>query len=174
MCITMTSQNNNAPILIVDLQGFQYNNSDFILKELATMHCNTNQQSHYVFKPPQSFSTLARGEQAQYRWLENHYHGLRWSNGHTHLSDLPNILSRLCTENVVIVCKGRMKKDFLQHYLPQNKIINLDDCPIRLPSLKLLDVPKCLEHVKEQHNHCALTNVSFLNYCIVNLDIKLY
>lgn len=182
----MTQISNIVPTLIIDLQGFQYKDNEFIVKELAAVCCNTKRQAHYLFKPPYPFSSLAHDEKTQYRWLEKNHHSLKWSHGYIQLTELPLILQRLCQnaannyrhrlllEDVVILCKGRMKKNFLLPHLRCNRIIDLDDYSPYLPSLKSLNVPKCLEHFQyNNNNHCALANVHFLNKCIVDLEIKL-
>lgn len=182
----MTSLKSEFPTLIIDLQGFQYKKNEFIVKELAAVCCNTNQQAHYFFKPPNPFLSLTQGEQAQYRWLESNYHGgVKWSDGYIQLSEFPLILQRLCqnaannyghntlSQDVIILCKGRLKKNILLHHLRWNKIIDLDYCCPCLPSLKSLNAPRCMEHIQPNYSHCALANVHFLNKCIVDLDIKL-
>lgn len=182
----MTSLSSEFPTLIVDLQGFQYKENEFTVKELAVVCCNTNQQAHYFFKPPNPFSSLTQGEKNQYRWLQNNYHGgVKWSDGYIQLSDFPIILQRLCQnivhnygcnvapQDVIILCKGRLKKNILQTHLRWNKIIDLDDCFPNIPSLKSLRVPSCMEHIQPSRSHCALANVHYLNKYIVDLNIKL-
>lgn len=184
--IMMTPLSSEFPTLIVDLQGFQYKENEFTVKELAAVCCNTNHEAHYFFKPPKPFSSLTQGEQTQYRWLEKNYHGgVKWSDGYIQLSEFPMILQRLCKiaannhrhrvspQNVTILCKGRLKKDILLHHLRWNKIIDLDDCSPCLPSLKSLNTPRCMEHIQPNYSHCALANVHFLYKCIVDLNIKL-
>lgn len=174
------------PTLIIDLQGFQYKDSEFIVKELAVVCCNTKQQAHYLFKPPYPFSSLPHDKKTQYRWLERNHHGLKWSQGYIQLTELPLILQRFCQnavnnhqrqhslplEDVIILCKGRIKKNFLQQFLRWNKIIDLDDFLLCLPSLKSLNIPKCVEHSRFNNCHCALANVYFLHKCIVDLNIR--
>lgn len=182
----MAQLSSTVPTLIIDFQGFQYKDGEFIVKELAAVCSNTKQQAHYIFKPPCPFSSLAHDKKTQYRWLEKNHHGLKWSQGYIQLIELPLILHRLCQnavnnyrhrlllEDVVVLCKGRMKKNFLLQYLTENKIMDLDDYLPFLPSLKSLNIPKCLEHFQYNNvSHCALANAHFLDKCIVDLNRKL-
>lgn len=178
----MIALNGEAATLIIDVQGFQYKHKEFIPKEMAAICSNTNQQAHYLFEPPYSFSSLTRDEKDHYRWLEKNYHGgIRWCDGYIQLSKLTNIFQNLCDrvvksysqkilqDDVLLVCKGRMKKEFLQSYLINNKIVDLDDYPYSFPCLKSLNMSTCLEH-NMYYSHCALANVQLLSKCILNLS----
>lgn len=172
---------NELPILIIDIQGFQYKAGQFIPKEMAALCLHTNQHVHYVFQPPYPFSSLTRREKMHYYWLEENYHGgLKWKDGYIQLSKLTYILQHICEQaakghdgklpkDVLIICKGAMKKTFLQSCLNGNVVVNLDDHHKTFPSLRTSNTPMCLEHLYN-YGHCALANVYIINKCISNLS----
>lgn len=185
LCERSVMSHSEVPILIIDMQGFQYKRRGFILKELAAIYHNTGQQAHYLFKSPYPFLSLTQEEKVHCQWLEKNYHCLSWRDGYVHLSELSKILQRLCriavnthpqqilSKDVIVVCKGSMKKHFLQPHLKWNKIIDLDDYSNSLPSLRFLNGPRCAEHIEHFPGRCALTNVYFINKLIVDGNIKL-
>lgn len=180
----MTTFNSGIPILIIDVQGFRYKKKEFILKELAAVCVNTSEYRHYIFKPPYPFCSLSHEEKKQYRWLERNYlSGIQWRDGHSKLSELPQLLHSLCRmvaennsqhvkcKDVIILCKGTIKKSFLQPYFKWNTVLDLDDLS-SLPSLKLSTENKCLQHANYSSSHCALGNVFFIKKCMSENNIK--
>lgn len=146
---------------ILDFQAYVLNRKKIVPKELAIFDGYAT--SHYIFKPPVTFTSLSAHDKRQVSWLENNYHGLRWSIGWISLRDLPNILKYECLNDLVYV-KGSEKKSFIQNILGHTAVV--EEYPSLQPTLHRLDLkPRCFYH--SYNGHCAINHVVTLysHYC---------
>lgn len=143
--------------VIVDFQGFKYENNEFVFKELCVYE--KGRIHHYLFKPPKCYSFLTSVEQQRMEWLKNNFHGLTWREGDVPYQCLRPILITHCTGESILV-KGTEKVKILQSILGCEKHIrSMDDdgCP------KLENLLEESGYVCDYHNNkiftCAYTNV---------------
>lgn len=138
---------------ILDVQGFLLDRKNFVPKELAIYDgvCI----SHYIFKPPVKFSLLSKENKWQIFWLENNFHGLKWSIGWISLAELSSILHHDTVNDSDIYVKGLEKTKFIQNYL--GEIVK--EYPSVNPTLSTaLEKPSCFYHTISC-GHCAINNV---------------
>lgn len=144
--------------LAIDVQGFAAD-GDFIPKELAIT--DGTKTSHYIFKPPRPFRKLSSQTKKTVRWLERYHHGLRWNDGVVDLAEVPVILRRFAALAHTIYVKGHQKLNFLQQYINEDFLINLEHC--KIPNVRK-EVPACFYH-SNNNCICALNNcVMIYNY----------
>lgn len=141
---------------ILDVQGFFLDKKEFFPKELALF--DGTHISHYIFKPPKKYSTLSVENKIQIHWLENNFHGLKWSVGYVPLSELTNILKHETSNNIVYV-KGLEKTRYIQNIVGSEFV---EEYPHTEPALhKILRKPSCFYHTIP-YGHCAIVNVKLL------------
>lgn len=102
--------------IVIDFQCFRWNKCSLIPKELATCN-NDNKKSHFIFKPPFSFSAITEEDRSVARYISSYHHGIRWHDGFTSCSVFDEIIKRLCVNVDVIYVKGRQKKDYLKNII---------------------------------------------------------
>jgi hypothetical protein len=148
--------------VIVDIQGFKYRKNDFILKEIAVL-CSKYQYHHFIIKPPIDFQSLSNDERKQIIWTTNHIHGLYWQDGFYAFNDIKNFLKNHLKDKLIYV-KGYEKKIFLENFLNNNRILNVEE--IDCPNLKTLK-SNCKEY-----NHCskAIQNVYLVKKFLLNKE----
>ena len=71
---------------LVDLQGFKQPVNDYVLKELALVSVESDEEPLVlVFKPPYPWRRLTDKYKSENEWLTRCYHGLDWNAGdHEH------------------------------------------------------------------------------------------
>lgn len=135
----------------LDIQDYTLNRKKFIPKEVAMYDGNAG--SHYIFKPPFKFSALSTENKKQVMWLEKHYHGIKWSDGWVNLTELPNILFKDCSNQLVYV-KGFDKTKFIQNVA---KNCDIREYPFPEPCLHKSNLrPNCFNH--GSNTHCVISN----------------
>lgn len=143
-------------MIFLDMQCF-YSDGELVPKELAVY--DGEQLSHYIFKPPCAFRDLSDSCKKQIVWLENNYHGLKWSRGFTPLSEISRILRDKCFGRTVLV-KGLEKTNFIHKF--RCGALSICECPFTYPALHTLYLsPACQFHTVP-YDHCAITNVLIL------------
>lgn len=153
-------------LFIVDVQGFQYKNSDFICKEIAVLRNFTC--SHVIVNAPINYDQLNQKFKHQVDWLTENCHGLRWDElGTIDYCQVQTYLRNLAADyNGAIFVKGMQKKKWLQRYL-QNEVIDLEakfSCPTRLPEI----LEQCAYHYGYKRR-CSRDNVFKLGeWCLSN------
>ena len=149
----------NMSSIVVELEGFQLNTNDFIIKELAFYVVDYGYHGCWNFLPPFPWSELSVKNKKTAAWLTRNCHGLRWESGDFLYSSLELILKSLLTSYNTVYTKGLEKSIFLERKSGQ-KILNLNDfsCPkvISLESLQI-KCPVYIPHFK----HCALVKDFF-------------
>lgn len=148
-------------IAIVDLQGFIHNDV-FVIKEICIL--TKNNRIHEIVKSPYPLTSLSAKYKQQVKWLENHYHGLKWNQGYITQKDLYNTITPILNNKFIIV-KGLNKIKWMREILSQqiNIYINAEDmgCNIRLSkpfSKQETENIQCCKNHKFENNNCALQN----------------
>lgn len=144
--------------VIIDVQGFVVEKSQFLPKELAVY--DGQKLAHYVFQPPYNLEFLPIEFQRQAKWLMENFHGLDWNCGFVPSHQCNNILIQVSKDVNVVYVKGREKANFLRKIISQQDVVELSETP----SLPSTSQPKCFVHSKNKNKvyKCALTNVYFL------------
>lgn len=175
----MTQSNNitsGKTLAVADLQGFLYDNNEFILKELCFSILSGNTSSdkseyhHYIFAPPIKWYALSKKCRASALWLRTFHHGFFWNQGQIHYNDRIDYIKPLLQENLIILVKGRQKIQWLKEVC-RNSTIDVRDIEKELTdeftnfrladeAYKLSNVHHCRMHgiVK----HCAKQNVKII------------
>lgn len=149
----------------VDLQGFN-SNENFVVKEICIL--TKNLKFHEIVKSPHSFSDLTSKYKQQVKWLENNYHGLRWSQGYITQEELLKTIVPILRNKFIFV-KGSNKLRWLREMLDQQIkfCVNIEDmdCNIKLSypiSKDCIDQEnekvKCCNKHTFMKSHCALRN----------------
>uniref|UniRef100_A0ABD2W9V1 EF-hand domain-containing protein n=1 Tax=Trichogramma kaykai TaxID=54128 RepID=A0ABD2W9V1_9HYME len=82
-------------VYLPDMQGFRAE-SKFIIKELAIIPLyNGNIPKLYLFKAPHGFEKYWPKNNEINRWLERHYHRLKWNHGVVSYDKLGDILKKV-------------------------------------------------------------------------------
>ena len=71
---------------IVDIQGFRLSINEVIIKELAILPVNNNNNEsarpfNFLFQPPCELTSISSNYRNINRWLENNLHGIAWTAG---------------------------------------------------------------------------------------------
>lgn len=143
-------------IYAVDIQGFVIKDA-FIPKELTFQKCGEDDFFTYLFKPIIPFLYLTNAEKKQVRWLEKYHHCIQYSTGDMCIDRIRNILAPLNFKRIYV--KGREKKKFLEKYLSNCTICELES-DINCPKF-IRQVNNCRNH-KYEYNICSENNVKCL------------
>lgn len=154
---------------IVDFQAFKDLTNRFIIKELTILSENGCLSKTFMFKPPIPFNRLPQKLQKQTRWLEQFYHGIRWSSGDTSYGDIVKIFSDLILKGDIFVTDIKKKQcleEILLPFFEDIKIFNLQD--FGCPGLKFL---KRRQLNRQMYGKCPFphksVNCSTLNACLL-------
>lgn len=134
--------------VVLDIEGYNFRNSKFIVKELAV--CGDYLDS-IVFGPPKEYSTLTVDELKTYTWLFKHLHGLDWNTGDLNYCYLRQICEsiKLRYPGAKFYSKG-VEKSLIVAELLDTPVFNLED--LGCPKVNFLVVPKesyfCANHSK--------------------------
>ncbi|KAK9694271.1 hypothetical protein QE152_g33633 [Popillia japonica] len=161
-------------MFIVDIQGFQYKESEFIIREIAIYDIESNMIDHALIKLQHAVTWFSPDVRKHMQWCTNNIHGLEWkekddtgnSNNICKPVYLPqesigNYLKDIIGNNTILV-KGLNKKKALEKFLC-NTIIDMDkfNCP-NIDSLSNCNLDThCGEHINNTLN-CAKNNVCAL------------
>ena len=153
---------------IVDVQGFQYKDSDFICKELTLLPVEScSSEIHIFFKFCIKFEHLEKLLQRQANYLTSHVHGLIWEKNKNDEEEYTNLSSLLLQSGIhkksQIIVKGLQKKRWLEKILPDFSIMNVEDigCP-SLFSLKKENKYHCGKHINNNLS-CAYQNAHLIH-----------
>lgn len=159
-------------IAFIDIQGFRCNET-FIPKEIYVKIYPENLKFHAIIKSPFSIKKLSSNCLKQTRWLTDHYHGIKWSDGSITLSNFLEIIEKPL-QGKEILCKGVEKTEWLRMLLNKNanECQNMEEynCKIKL-SEHLNRHLTCMYHMNKNH-HCAITNVEALVKWFVDEKFK--
>lgn len=149
-----------AATALLDIQGFQLDNNEFIVKELAIRI--GQQLNHYLFKPPIPFNKLTDRERRTVSYVERKIHGLRYSSGYMEYTELRKILHAINVDTIYV--KGHQKYRFLRQCRLRPEVVNLET---DMPQPKMdIGIPACLNH-RHGYFRCSINSVNIL-YNLLN------
>lgn len=144
---------------VVDCQGFQYKETNFICKELAikpVFSC-CNSIKYYLFNFDLTSNMLSNDFVNHLNFLKKHIHGLTWETNFSenirNYTELQKILyDEIITKGYkTVYVKGKQKKDWLYKML--DRVLNQDNCVIDIINIETyFDCPKLVE-LKQQSEH---------------------
>jgi len=135
-----------------DLQGFWKPDKTFVLKEIAVLHPGALTPIVFQFAVPCPWRDLPTSYQKKNRWLEQRFHGLRWSAGRLPYDTVRGILTSLFKGATRIYVKGYEKAVWLRQLSGLDiPIVDLSD--LGCPSLRKL---------QSTNTTCAARNVILL------------
>ena len=164
--------------LIIDIQGFNDNNDNFVPKEIAIVSLDEEKSvGHWVIAPDYPFYHLEYNARARNIWLTNNHHNLYWRDGSVKIDYVVQELRKI-TKNVdFIYVRGSCKSKYLQEILEKN-IIDLET-DIYNPSFEKMPVieEKCYLHCSRKNNKrkysCALKNALIIRQWILEGSRKI-
>ncbi|KAK4883087.1 hypothetical protein RN001_006406 [Aquatica leii] len=145
----------------VDLQGFRGADKKFIPKEVAVVSSDGDYCEVLLIKPPMPYSTLPKSVKNEVYYLENYFHGLKWSTGYINFEDFEDELRKLLTPFNGIFVKGYEKQNTLNFL--NKPVVNMEglSCPTFKELKKKMQAIKCLHHHIESPS-CALEHALIL------------
>lgn len=160
-------------IASVDIQGFDL--EEFTPKEL-TIRVG-KQINHFLLKPSQSYQSLTSKQRSTVNYVENHIHGLKFSNGYIDFHNLDAILRDHLSDVDVIYVRGSQKSNFLIQkftYWSSNvpNVVNLEDydgTSWNPPKLTNNVPPSCMNHKLGLNYNCTINNVEIINKWLLSL-----
>lgn len=168
-------------MFIIDVQGFQYKNSDFLCREIAIININADKMYHKYVQLPIDLGCLSESFCKHIEWTTRNIHGLLWDDefsswGDEDSASIPSnyiplerialYIRKIIKPHDKIFVKGYEKKRWLSKLIC-NEIVDLlelgcDD----LASLKASNNVTCKNHnlhCNRDHNLlCARENVFLL------------
>ena len=164
---------------ILDVQGFQYKNNEFICKEIAIINITSGKlfcRQVNMAQPLHWFNNIII---KHIKWTTKNVHGLSWDSVST--NPLPNECISLFVRNIIkkkndkVFVKGLQKKMWLSKIV-NNEIIDLLDLGcINLKQLKLdSENFHCKNHQYDNNLNCAKEHVHLLRKWFNNKPINLY
>lgn len=159
-------------MFIVDIQGFQFKDSEYFIKEIAIYNLDTHIVNHTFIRPPNNSSWFSPSVKRHMQWLCNNIHGLDWDDNWFDndvnrpqtipLERIENYIHSIIGDCIIMV-KGLNKKKILENFL-SNIIIDIDkfSC-LNLNTLKndIICDYHCNFHLNNSLN-CAKRNVHLL------------
>lgn len=159
-------------MFIVDIQGFQYKDSDLICKEIAVININSGERHHHIVNFPYKKEWLEGSFRQHVEWTSNNLTGLDWDQFSFRNLPLEGITSFLqgVVENEQVFVKGHQKKIWLNNLI-SNDIKDLSQLGCK--SLGNLNARSCVIHCNNHFSHnnrvqCALQNVLVLRDWYIN------
>lgn len=159
-------------MFILDVQGFQFKDSDFVCKEIAILNQATGQLYHHFINLPIPSKWLSEDFRRQVQWTTQNLHGLDWNSfnfSFLPLENITNFIQEIVQTNTVFV-KGLNKKVWLCNLI-NNNIVDMDSlgCP-NFKKLKTVLFPNSLHCNTHSINNlfCTRENVFLLNNWFVN------
>uniref|UniRef100_A0A1B0C766 Uncharacterized protein n=1 Tax=Glossina palpalis gambiensis TaxID=67801 RepID=A0A1B0C766_9MUSC len=118
-------------IIIIDAQGF-YSANKFIPKEVCISASDDSQIKNSIIQPPFKYSKLMTKDTITNNWLCKHFHGLRWDDGNSTLTDvkkyLKSSIEKLTQNPTTVYVKGLEKLKWVKTLIGEEIcILNLDD-----------------------------------------------
>lgn len=160
---------------IVDVQGFQFIDTDFIPKEISVVNAERGAQvCHLLFKPPIPFDYLEETFVNHIQKTSYDIHGLDWDDGNYAYNTLGTILMTVLEDAKFVILKGPAKQKLFEALLPHATVINADI--YRAPPLKQIIQEygvedDCSHHVWGGKRKCSLrTSQSLYFWLCDNID----
>ena len=103
---------------IVDMQGFKQSGNDFVLKELAIVPLDDNDQPLvFLFKEPFPQKQLTdKYNKGENTWIKQFYHGISWNSGDRPYTDVGSILRACLLDATKVLVMVSIKKKWLERF----------------------------------------------------------
>jgi len=145
---------NMKDFIIIDIQGFQFKNNEYIPKELA-FYDSEHRIGHYIFESPYHESVLSSKNRRTANWLIKYHHGIDWNDEFVQGSKFGKIISFLTNTVKFVYVKGSMKADILKG-TTNATVIDMSDEGGKL----MKTFPMCGYHKRGSNCYmCSLSNV---------------
>jgi hypothetical protein len=147
-------------IWFLDFIGYQC--PIFIVKEIAILSSDGDKCYNYFITGPKQYPDKIHSQTIQYQYSK---HKLSWDLGDYEFTEAMEDIRRKIKHALVYI-KGQEKRDFISHYLPDCRIIDLKN----IPSFKIM--ASCNnERCEVKHgNTCARRKVYELRHYLQNND----
>ena len=141
----------------MDMQGFKKPGNDFVLKELAFVSLNDEDEPVvHLFKPPFPWKRLTQKYNSENLWLELCYHGLSWNDGNIDYTDIGKLLQDALKDANRIFVIGEIKKLWLERFkFKVTDITEMGYSSFKYPR----SVTICTNHNGAHKTTCARHNV---------------
>jgi len=162
-------QSSPLPPVVLDMQCFNDNSNEYIVKEVCVVELNTDTLLlHHIVKPPCEREILNLVKQRESYWVTKHCHGLEWDQGDIKYYPLIDKLRVLLHNRSMIYVKGEQKKSYVLKYLFPNAnsssiVVDVFDigCPSLSNPVTADNQLRCAKHKSVRHK-CALFNCTLL------------
>lgn len=151
-------------MFIIDIQGFQFEQSEFIIREFAIKNIATGEFFHKITNLKSRIEWFNEKIRRHMNFTTDNIHGLSWGCSYPEYLPYENIglfMKTIISDKPVFV-KGLNKKLALEKFIP-NRIFDLDsmNCP------KLSD----LNETCDVNFHCYLHFYNHLNCSNANVNL---
>jgi hypothetical protein len=102
---------------VIDAQGFIGRNGEFILKEVAIMHCGSDRIETFLLRPPYSSSTLPGYRRKTCKYVQLRVHGIDWYSGDFAYDTGLQFIKDTLRDNCMYYAKGHDKSKALSDSL---------------------------------------------------------
>jgi len=158
---------------ILDIECVLGTNSKYLIKEMSVIDTNSCATQHWLFKHSSSTVQNAKSRRVNL-WLLRNYHQLSLDCGDVEYKEIERILNSLKFD--IIYVKGEEKRQIIEKFIPQIKVINMENlgCP-RLNTI-LNDYnerdfsfqPCCIYHSYLNPRNCTFNKIFALKKWFIN------
>ncbi|KAG8270418.1 hypothetical protein J6590_085384 [Homalodisca vitripennis] len=124
--------------VVVEFHAFKDNDNRFIVKEFVII--SHLFRAHIVFKPPYDKAELNSKMARTARWLERHFHNIKWEEGGIQYDE--GIIRALCKPFVTVQKNMLGGSKYVMEWLPPVMNDGWGSSPERLGLLGMLSVNK--------------------------------
>ena len=146
-------------VLIIDIQCLVGSRNEFYPKEISVLALHNNFINHYIIGPPCKYSKLEKGARRQNSWLTKNYHKIEWDRSEVPYKNLDSLIENIGELGKSIYVRGEDKRMFLQQYLREHTIINLENIS---PRFALLPA---------NENYCLYHGINFPTYSCTHQNV---
>ncbi|KAG8335117.1 hypothetical protein J6590_076293 [Homalodisca vitripennis] len=112
-CLSKLNFSNGGQMeAIIEFHAFKDNDNRFIVKEFVII--SHLFRAHIVFKPPYDKAELNSKMARTVRWLERHFHNIKWEEGGIEYDE--ELIRALCKPFATVYTKGLEKVNFLSSF----------------------------------------------------------
>lgn len=155
VCFNDTVEEIKEKSCVIEFQSFRGNINEYIIKELVILDLVKYVVYSFLFKPPFSFKKLKTKIKITNKWMINHFHHIRWTEGFVSYQDVDSIMYHFCTHFNQIYTVGLEKRNWIQLYTTNQVYdVKVD------PSFQIYYDNICIHAKNKQHakSNCALRN----------------
>lgn len=126
---------------VIDVQCVVDSDLHMVIKEICIADAQrATHVMHWLVQHPPTFRLSPQSTKVNV-WLQTHFHGIRYTDGHIPYSELARVLGAVNSRYTAVYVKGIQKRNLLQRYLPKCTVIDLE----------AYGCPKCRMLQQQQH-----------------------